>query len=153
MSQKSEEKDIAAQAQFLEAIADGVPPVLAGIEVGWSPAETKRRLKDHEFSELVRVHLDMSIDSVERALHRLAVSGHLGAMQMILYNRRPQDWKDVRRIEVKTQSSVQVAVVTATAKQIALELLKQGGAAAVQPGGVLDVSSLEIGTGDGVDHS
>ena len=35
---------------FLDSIANGVPELLAGIEVGWTPMQTRRRLKKLFFS-------------------------------------------------------------------------------------------------------
>jgi len=136
--------DIEAADAFLDAVANGVPPILAGVEVGWTPAKTKQKLKDKDFAELVSIHLDMSIDSVERALHKAAIGGNLGAMQMILYNRRPEAWRDVKRIEVKTETRLEVAVVTATAKELALALMREAGAGSAQPGGVLDTTAREL---------
>lgn len=130
-------KDMEECTGFLELIARGVPAVLAGIDVGWSPFETLRRLKDPSFAELVEVYRDLSIDRVEKKVHQMALEGHFGAVQMILFNRRPSDWRDVKHITVDQVSTVAEHVVQGV-KEAALELLRQGGVKALQQGGELD---------------
>lgn len=134
--------DIVERDLFLELIADGVPPMLAGCEVSWTPRQTERNLRDPVFAEMVEAAMDRSIDSIELAMHRLAKKGNLGAMQMILYNRRPDRWKDLRRIEVKTETNVTITEIQA-ARYTAIELLRSHGVAALQPGGALDVIDVE----------
>lgn len=128
--------------EFLESIANGVPELLAGIEVGWSPMQTRRRLKDPEFRQLVDVYMDLSIDKVERALHNLATNGHLGAIQMVLHNRRSDKWRDTRRIEVRTEHTVAPELASA-AREVILAALAQGSVRALQPGGVIDTEASE----------
>lgn len=123
--------------RFLDSVAHGVPALLAGIEVGWTPKQTRVRLQDPDFAEMVRLYSDLSVDSVERALFKLANSGHLGAIQMVLYNRRAEQWRDVRRIEVRSEATVNVNVIAA-AKDAALDALRSGGVLELQSGGTLD---------------
>lgn len=122
---------------FLASIAAGVPEMVAGIEIGWTPLQTRARCADPEFAELVRIYKDMSIDYVEKALMKLATGGHLGAIQMVLYNKRSETWRDVRRLEVRTEHTVAPELVTA-ARDVVLAALAKGGVAALQPGGHLD---------------
>lgn len=124
--------------RFLESIAQGVPPILAGIEVDWTPRQTEARLADPEFKKLVDIYMDMSIDSVEKALHKLATGGHLGAIQMVLYNRRPDKWRDQRRVEIRTEHAAAPELVMAAREAIMAALNAPGGIAALQPGGALD---------------
>jgi len=127
---------------FLDSIANGVPELLAGIEVGWTPMQTRRRLKDPEFRQLVDIYMDLSIDKIEQALHELAVSKHLGAIQMVLHNRRSDKWRDTRRIEVRTEHTV-APELAAAARDVILATLRQGGVQALQPGGVIDTEATE----------
>lgn len=122
---------------FLNSIASGVPELLAGVELGWSPRQTKARLADPEFAQLVGIYKDLANDGIERALYKLANSGHLGAIQMWLYNKRAEQWRDVRRIEVRNEHTINVDAVAA-ARDAVLAALTSGNIGALQPGGALD---------------
>jgi len=128
---------ISEKERFLEAVSLGTPPVLAGIEVGWPPGRTKRELADKEFASLVLEARGLMLDSLEVKLYQMALNGNMTAMQMMLYNKRPEDWKDIKRIEVKTETTINVTEVAA-AKQALVELIRSGGTKALQPGGALD---------------
>lgn len=128
---------------FLMAVAAGTPPDLAGIEVSWTPRRTRLNLADPDFAEMVRMAQDRSLDSIELALYKLATEGkNLGAMQMILYNKRPVEWKDVRRIEVNQHTTISIGAVAATI-EAAKALMREVGPAALQPGGALDIIDAE----------
>lgn len=124
--------DIVERDLFVELIADGVPELNAGYEVGWTPTQTRRNMADPVFREIVEAARDRADGTIEAALFRLAKNGNLGAMQMWLYNRKPADWKDVRRIEVKNETTINLSVVEST-KQAVLEMLASRGAGALQP--------------------
>jgi hypothetical protein len=124
--------DIVERDLFVELIADGVPEINAGYEVGWTPTQTKRNLADPMFREIVTAARDRADGTIEAALFKLAKNGNLGAMQMWLYNRKPADWKDVRRIEVRQDTTINLAVVHST-KQAVLEMLATHGPGALQP--------------------
>lgn len=140
--------DIVERELFLELVADGTPLELAGYEVQWTPRQIKRNLADPMFMEMVNAAADRAVDSIELAMFRLARKGNLGAQQMILYNRRPDRWKDLRRIEVKTETMITRVEIMAT-KEALIESLRELGTAALQPGGnldgVIDVESSEDG--------
>lgn len=124
--------DIVERELFLIAVADGIPEENAGYEVGWTPTQTRRNLQDTEFAEMVDAARRRADGTIEAALFRLAKNGNLGAMQMWLYNRTPERWKDVKRIEVKNETTINVGVIAST-KQAVLELLAETGPAALQP--------------------
>lgn len=130
-------KDMEECTGFLELIARGIPVTLAGIDVGWSPQQTMRRLKDPSFAELVEVYRDLSIDRIEAKVNEMAREGHFGAIQMVLFNRRPSDWRDVKHIVADQVSTVAEHVVQGV-KEATLEMLRAGGIAALQQGGQLD---------------
>lgn len=130
--------DIEDREMFLLRIAEGVPPENAAYEVKWTPAKLRRYLADPEFAELVAEASDLADGTVEAALFRLATKErNLGAIQMWLYNRRPDRWKDVRRIEVKNDLTVNFGVVAST-KQVLLEMMREHGPAALEPGALED---------------
>lgn len=135
--------DMTQKEQFLELVATGVSPLNAGIQVGWSPAQTKRHLKDTDFKELIQEACERADATIEETLYAIAARGNLGAIQMWLFNRKPQEWRDVKRIEVKTSHTVQIGVVESV-KQGALELLREQGVSALQALNAGDVIDAEI---------
>jgi len=135
--------DIVERELFLELIADGIPVNLAGFQVAWTPKQVKANLADPDFAEMVAAAEDRMIDSIEKALVDLARNKNLGAIQMVLYNKRPTLWKDVRRIEVKSEHTVNIGEISA-AKAAVMQLLREHGTHALQPGGGLDVIDAEI---------
>lgn len=138
--------DIVERELFLELVADGMPVTSAGFECGWTPFQTRRNLADGSFAELVRFARTRAVDSVEHMLFKAAKKGNLSAMQMILYNERPDQWKDTKRIEVRSDININVTEIKA-AKEVTLQLLKERGVLELQPGGILDVESSEDGDG------
>lgn len=124
--------DIVERDLFVELVADGIPELNAGFEVGWTPSQTKRNLADPAFREIVDTAKERADGTIEAALFRLAKAGNLGAMQMWLYNRSPERWKDVKRIEVKNDTTINLGIVAST-KQAVIEMLRENGAASLQP--------------------
>lgn len=131
-------RDIEARKAFLDAVAAGTPRLLAGIEVGWLPAKTRQLLTNRSFLELVEIAEELADEGIEQALYAKAKSGNMTAMQLWLYNRKPERWKDVKRIEMKIDGEVSIEQVRTNAATV-LELLRSGAdIAALQPGGALD---------------
>lgn len=116
---------------FLEDVLTGTGPLNAAIAVGWSPAKLKRLMKDPEFAEMVDFTLERRLESVEKVLWELARGGHFKSIQMVLYNKRSEEWRDVRHIQVERHDQLDVGVVISV-KQAALEVLRERGVAALQ---------------------
>lgn len=116
---------------FLEKVAAGTSEFNAGIEVGWSPAEIRRKCAEPEFRELINFACTQADGNIEKTLYETARRGNIAAMQMWLFNRRPDKWKDVKRIEVRNDVTVSLATVGAV-KAGAIELLREHGAGALQ---------------------
>lgn len=135
-------EDMAKRSEFLELVADGTPEILAAYQVGWTRKKLRLYMQDPVWREMVEFANDQMLDSVEKAMVQAAKKGNLGAMQMVLYNRRPDRWRDLRRIEVKQDVTVTTVEVNA-AKQAALELLREHGIASLQPGNQLDFIDAE----------
>lgn len=123
--------DMARRTSFLELVAVGTPELNAGIEVGWTPRQTRRNCQDPAFRELIDFAREQADGDIEHTLHELAKNGSLGAIQMWLFNRQPGRWKDVKRIEVRNEHAVQISVVNSV-KQGALELLDEQGVERLQ---------------------
>jgi len=137
--------DIVERELFIELVADGCTEINAGLEVGWTPARTRRNLADPDFAALVDAARDRADGTIERALFHLAKGRNLGAIQMWLYNRSPERWRDVKRLEVKNETNVNVALVAAT-KEAILATLRDHGPAALQQ----NPQALTIGLDDDV---
>lgn len=134
--------DIVERDLFVELVADGVTELNAGLEVGWTPRQTRLNMADPNFAEIVEAAKGRADGTIEKTLYEVAKRGNLGAIQMWLYNRQPNRWKDVKRIEVQSEHTVTVGVIGAT-KQALLELMTEHGARALQPGGALDTPIID----------
>ena len=135
--------DIIERELFIELVADGASEINAGFEVGWTPNRTTRNLADPGFRECVEFAKNRANGTIEQAMFKLGKNGNLGAMQMWLYNRAPERWKDVRRIEVKNDTTINLGLVGAT-KQAIIELMRSGGPAALQPAPADDIIDGEV---------
>lgn len=120
-----------AELRFFELVAGGCPPINAAIEVGWTPARLRVMMKSPEFMELLNDAEMQAIGKVENALFVRACMGNVTAMQFYLLNRDPDRWRDVKRIEVKSDSTINLGTV-ASVKAAVLDLLKEQGAEAMQ---------------------
>lgn len=123
--------------EWLTLIREGTPAVLAGYEVGWLPAKTRRYMADPSIAELVEAAGDLAVDSIERVLFDKGKAGNMTAIQMILFNRRPERWRDVKRVEIAGNLRI-TADEAASQAAIVLAMLRDGDVAALQPGGALD---------------
>ena len=123
--------DIVERELFVELMAYGTSAMNAGIEVGWSPRQTKRNLSDPEFKELVDAACDRANGTIEKALFDTAAKGNVSAVQMWLYNKKPDEWRDVKRIEIRQDTQITIGMVQSV-KQGALELLREQGVQAIQ---------------------
>jgi hypothetical protein len=134
-------EEMTAKEEFLTLIAQGVAPINAGIQVSWSPAKTRAMLRDAEFAEMVKDMQDCADGEIVQALFSRAKLGNVSAIQMWLFNRKPDEWRDVKRIEVRSEHKVQIGMVEST-KAAVLDLLRDQGVGAMQalgPGTVIDV--------------
>lgn len=132
--------ELEAMDTFLTDVRSGTGPLNAGIAVGWSPAQVRRLMKDPDFAQLVDDSREQLHESIESTLYRIAEAGNIKAIQMVLYNKRSDEWKDVRHIEVQRNETLEVGVVLSV-KQAAVEMLREGGVAALQS--PIDVESTE----------
>lgn len=131
------------QQEFLDLIRRGVGQLNAAIQVGWTPAKLRRLLKEESFADLVFLAEESLIEDIEEAVYTAAKAGNSTAYKMVLYNRRPDKWRDVRHIQVEKSDRLEVDVVVGVKEGI-LASLREGGIAALQPGGVLDAVSTDI---------
>lgn len=126
---------------FLEWVKIGTPPLHAALEVGWSPARLRQMLSDPEFKALVDAMEEYKDQTIEQALFDQAKKGAGWAVQMWLYNRQPDRWRDTKRIEVRSETTIQVGIV-ASVKEAALALLRERPIGELQEG-ILDAEVVD----------
>lgn len=135
--------EIAEITEFLEKMLDGWGPVTAGQSIGWSPRRTQAVMSRPDVKELISVVQDSKDESIERAFYRTGLSGNVTAQLAWLYNRKPHLWRDTKRVVV-SHDDVKISVeVIHSVKQAALEMIREHGARALQPGGAIDVTSSD----------
>lgn len=128
-----DEDDLLKLELFLLNVADGVPIENAGFEVGWTPHQIGKKLADPEIREMIDAAKNRAVGSVEHAMFKLAIQGkNFGAQQFILMNLRSDKWKDMRKIEIKNEHTINGQIVVST-KQAIMEALRENGPAALQP--------------------
>jgi hypothetical protein len=127
---------------FIESVRGGTGPLNAAIEVGWTPAALKRRMKDPEFVELVELARERRLESIETTLYQMAERGHFKAIQMVLYNERAHRWKDVRHLSVTRSETLDVGIVVSV-KEAAKQLLREHGVASAQPAAIETTARVE----------
>lgn len=138
--------------QFVDRIREGILPLHAALEVGWSPREMQKIFNDDpDFAQLVNAAEQYRDEGVEMSLYELAKAKHFGAVQMILFNRSPERWADRRQIEVRAEHTV--VHVIETARDALKETLmgaidRRSAIAELQPGGVLDVEGRDVTDAD-----
>ena len=144
MSDTATFDELMGRELFVELVAGGVAPINAGIQVGWTPRQLKRELADRDFKELVDAASERLIGSVEETLVAVAKRGNVAAITLFLFNRAPDRWRDVKRIEIKNDLTVSLGMV-ASVKQGALELLRENGVEAIQSLGqpIIDAEIVE----------
>jgi hypothetical protein len=125
-------EEMAARTKFIELVSCGTAEFNAGIEVGWTPAKIRTILADREFAELVSFSRHIADGNMEQTLYKLGqAKGNMAAIQMWLYNRQPDRWRDVKRIEVRSDTTIHVGVVHSV-KASALALLGERSVAELQ---------------------
>lgn len=129
---------------FLEKLQAGYGPLRAGqAGPGWSPQHTEIVMRDPDMQQLIQIIENMKDEDVERGVYIAAKTGNVTAGMFWLLNRRKEQWKDTKKIVVERSDKVSVEIVHSV-KQSALELLRQAGVPALQPGGALDIVEAEV---------
>lgn len=87
--------------EFLDKVRQGTPSAIAAYEVGWTPRQLDREMQDDEFVELFDMMVGIRDDAIEAVLYQKAVDGNQRAIEMWLYNRNPDRWKDSKTLKVE----------------------------------------------------
>jgi len=138
---------IASRFEFLNLVRDGVTHLNAALAVGWTPHRLKKEMQDDEFIEAVETAEQSRDETIETVLYRRAVGGNLKAIELWLYNRRPDLWKDRTALKVQTNVTLIAPHVAAATRDIAREVLMSGlgpeAIAALQRGDVIETHAAE----------
>lgn len=128
LSDEHEYKSVTEFDAWLQSIADGTPPLNAGIEQGWTPKKINDLLKQPDIAELV-YFAQMQADGVMvKAMFDQGKKGNMAAITTWLFNRQPHEWKDTRKVVVSGEGKVDTSTIVA-AREAALALL---GAASIE---------------------
>lgn len=127
----------AKRQRYLKLLEDGHTFAAAAEAVEVSPALVwSLRRTDEEFREQVEASRERGIDSatadVEDSLLSQAKKGNVVAIQVWLYNRRPDRWRDRRNIEIKGLEDVLKLLPPELARRLGQELRR---ILAEEPGG------------------
>lgn len=137
---------------FLSLVAQGVAEPNAAFEVDWSPFKLRKILKDPEFRDLIRDARDRCDGDVQKAVHTAALKGNVSAQSLWLFNRQPALWRDVKRIEIRQDTTISIGAVNSY-KEAALQLLREQGVGAIQalgPGStIIEVEARDDDVVDG----
>lgn len=131
------ERDLAKFEVWADALSRGLGPLEAGAQVNWSPAKVRRLLADANIANFISDIENMKDERIEHRLFQGADAGNATLILAWLYNRRPDRWKDVKRIVNETHVTADHTVVVNIREAVG-GLLRTHGVAALQPGGELD---------------
>lgn len=135
--------ELAKRQAFIDAVATGTDPTLAGIEMGWSLRKTKQVIGEMgELIDLAQNVLDLRVSAV---IADRALNGHEWAVKLWMFNRRPDLFKDVRHITHTHTDALQPHVIAATidaVKEVTREALQGGRLRELQPA-VIDAEVIE----------
>jgi hypothetical protein len=131
------ERDLAKFEVWADAMSRGRGPLEAGAEVNWSPAKVRRLLADPGIANFLSDIENMKDERIEHRMFQGADAGNATLIMAWLYNRRPDRWKDVKRIVTETHVTADHTVVVNIREAVG-GLLRTHGVAALQPGGQLD---------------
>lgn len=135
--------------RFIEKIGVGVDPLLAGLEVGWSIMKTRRITA--EMRELVDAARNIGELRIGQVVIDLAHRGVEWAVKLVMFNRRPDLYKDVRHIEVKHSDAQPAHVLRALREEmraVVVEAARSGAVAQLQAP-IIDAEVIEDGDAPG----
>lgn len=135
--------EVAERNRFLDLVFGGKAAVPAGLTIGWSLLHTRKVMEDPMIAEILTAIESIKDDNMESAVYGMGLSGNFQAAQWWLLNRRGAVWKDTKRVVVDSTERISIEVVHSV-KRGALELLREHGVAALQPGGALDQQVIDV---------
>lgn len=141
-----QDRDAFVVMHIMELVQDGISPLDAAVQAGWTPAMFRKRMTDRDFAQLILEYEEVAVATVESKLQQLAQEGNMSAIALYLFNKAPHRWADRKRVDVNTGVQVNIAVVETT-KQTLRELMSEDPVAyarAFAPGGALDAAIIDV---------
>lgn len=142
--------ELTRTARFFELRILGTEPALAALEVGWSLRQLRAKERDPYFAEIMSEISQGVVEAVEGVAIRKALAGNTEMIKLVLYNRAPDRWKDVRRI-VDDRHDAPVEQIAASVTVGVLEALRQAGVRQMQQAYVphaIEAGSTVVGDAD-----
>lgn len=109
----------AEKRRVVRLVSQGKPLSAAAEQVGFSLATVRRHIAmDPDFANALDEANDVLDDRAEGVLYDRAMDGNMTALQMWLYNRRPERWRDMKTVRQEITGAgggpIAVAAVVAT---------------------------------------
>ena len=118
---------------FFDMVRGGAAEMVAAYSVGWTPLKLRKLKKDKDFLDLLADAQEHFLDAVETTVGTRALAGNRWAVEMVLYNRRPDRWRPpAHKIAIEQHTTVKHEVVQATVEAAKELLLTTGTVAALQ---------------------
>lgn len=137
----SDVAEITEVEEFFDLVRGGAAELVAAYSVGWTPLKLRKLKKDRDFQDLLADANEHFLDAVETTVGMRAIAGNRWAVEMVLYNRRPDRWRPpAQKISIDNKTTVEHSVVLATT-EAARQLLMEPGAVAALQRGAIDVDS------------
>lgn len=91
---------------YVKAIRRGARRRTAAEAVGVGTETVWRHMRDDDaFNKQVLEAEESRVDEVEAALYESAIQGNVTAMQVVLYNRRSDEWADMRQLHARLEAA------------------------------------------------
>lgn len=112
--------DALKREAFIGYVRMGVRRVRASEMVGVHYSTVAEALnRDPQFAADVSIAEMARIDEVEEALYETAINGNVVAQQVVLYNRRPDEWADQRMLRSRLERAEERAAETEDEEEMA----------------------------------
>lgn len=119
--------------EFFDLIRGGAAELVAAYAVDWTPLKLRKLKKDQDFLDLMADAQEYFLDNVETTVGQRALAGNRWAVEMVLYNRRPDRWRPpAHKIAIEQHTTVKHEVVQATVEAAKELLLTAGTVQALQ---------------------
>jgi hypothetical protein len=100
--------------EFFDLVRGGAAELVAAYAVGWTPLQLRKLKKDQDFGDLLVDAQEHFLDQVETTVGTRALAGNRWAVEMVLYNRRPERWRPAaQKIAIESHTTVKHEVVLA----------------------------------------
>jgi predicted transcriptional regulator len=118
--------DAVKKAAYVRYVRQGIRRVRASELCGVTYSTVREHMhKDEDFARDVSEAEMARLDEVEEAMYQTAIQGNVVAQQVVLYNRRPDEWADQRMLRSRLEAAAAGAEASETrAAESAMDSLK-----------------------------